>query len=40
MGIITDVVTATEAATHDGYPADEGEDEFEDENELDEDTVQ
>jgi GTP cyclohydrolase III len=33
-------VTATEAATQDGYAADEREDEFEDENELEEGEVQ
>jgi hypothetical protein len=33
-------VAATEAATQDGYAADEGENEFEDENELEEDEVQ
>jgi hypothetical protein len=31
---------ATEAATQDGYAANEGENEFEDENELEEDEVQ
>jgi hypothetical protein len=39
-GTVTVVVAATEAATHDGYAADEGEDKFEDENELDEEEVQ
>jgi hypothetical protein len=35
-GTYTAVAAATEAATQDWYAADEGEDEFEDENELEE----
>jgi hypothetical protein len=40
VGTVTSVATATEAATQDGYAADKGEDEFEDENELEEGEVQ
>jgi hypothetical protein len=43
MGIVTAAAVAaaaTEAATQDGYVADEGENEFEDEKELEEDEVQ
>jgi hypothetical protein len=39
-GTVTATVATTEAATHDGYVTAQGEDEFEDENELDEDEVQ
>jgi hypothetical protein len=40
MGIVTAAVAATEVATQDVYAADEGENEFEGENELEEDEVQ
>jgi hypothetical protein len=39
-GIVTAAAATTEAATQDGYAADEGEDEFEDKNELEEGGVQ
>jgi hypothetical protein len=39
-GTVTAAVAATEAVTQDGYAIDEGENEFEDENELEEDEVQ
>jgi hypothetical protein len=40
VGTVIAAAAATEAATQDGYAADEGEDEFEDENKLEEGEVQ